>query len=70
MQRIEQDGEWEWERLLAEWGKSGQPRLFIYYYKQKSWLGIQTHAIDLEFFIQTAHAHSTVNLAPLCKKNI
>ena len=24
---IEQDGEWEWERLLAEWGKSGHPRL-------------------------------------------
>ena len=20
-------GEWEWERLLAEWGKSGHPRL-------------------------------------------
>ena len=23
----EQDGEWEWERLLPEWGKSGHPRL-------------------------------------------
>ena len=27
MQRIEGDGEWEWERLLAEWVKSGHPRL-------------------------------------------
>ena len=27
MQRIERDGEWELERLLLEWGKSGQPRL-------------------------------------------
>ena len=27
IQRIEQDGEWEWERFLAEWGKSGHPRL-------------------------------------------
>ena len=27
MQRIVRDGEWEWERLLAEWGKSGHPRL-------------------------------------------
>ena len=25
MQRIERDGEWKWERLLAEWGKSGHP---------------------------------------------
>ena len=27
IQRIERDGEWKWERLLAEWGKSGHPRL-------------------------------------------
>ena len=24
---VERDGEWEWEKLLAEWGKSGHPRL-------------------------------------------
>ena len=24
---IERDGEWELERLLLEWGKSGHPRL-------------------------------------------
>ena len=27
MPRIERDGEWELERLLLEWGKSGHPRL-------------------------------------------
>ena len=38
MQRIERDGEWEWEKLLAEWGKSGHPRLRAGIKRDQNWI--------------------------------